>query len=353
MAYRLFQKARRDDHPSIGMENKLQDRERVGILLFNLGGPETLDDVRPFLFNLFSDPDIIRLPWRALQKPLAWLISTQRHKLSRGYYEKIGGGSPLRKITDEQARALENALATRGMTARAYVGMRYWRPFLEKALDEIQRDGITHLVVLPLYPQFSISTTGSSLNRMNALLDKSESAPRVSVIEEWHDDPSYIASLAAAIGEELLKFPDHEPSRTHIVFSAHSVPIRYIEEGDPYLDQTRETVRLVMKQLGNDRPHSLSFQSKVGPVKWLRPSTDETLRRLAGEGVSQSLLVPVSFVSEHIETLYELDILYRHVAEEIGIAEYRRVPALNCRPDFIDALAGLVERTIKQQTDRS
>jgi len=131
------------------------------------------------------------------------------------------------------------------------------------------------------------------------------------------------------------------------------VPIRYIEEGDPYLDQTRETVRLVMKQLGNDRPHSLSFQSKVGPVKWLRPSTDETLRRLAGEGVSQSLLVPVSFVSEHIETLYELDILYRHVAEEIGIAEYRRVPALNCRPDFIDALAGLVERTLKQQTDGS
>ncbi|HJZ66918.1 MAG TPA: ferrochelatase, partial [Blastocatellia bacterium] len=138
-------------------------------------------------------------------------------------------------------------------------------------------------------------------------------------------------------------------SRIHIVFSAHSVPVRYIDEGDPYLDQTRETVRLVMEQLGNDRPHSLSFQSKVGPVKWLTPSTDETVRRLARECVSQVLLVPVSFVSEHIETLYELDILYRHVAEEVGIAEYRRVPALNCRPDFIDALASLVEKAILQR----
>src|SRR5256885_13030780 len=129
--------------------------QRLGILLFNLGGPETLDDVRPFLFNLFSDPDIIRLPWRALQKPLAWLISAQRYKLSRGYYEKIGGGSPLRRITDEQARALEQALATDNIKARAYVGMRYWHPFLEDAIEQIRRDQVTHLIVLPLYPQFS------------------------------------------------------------------------------------------------------------------------------------------------------------------------------------------------------
>jgi ferrochelatase len=333
---------------------KTENRDGIGVLLFNLGGPETLDDVRPFLFNLFSDPDIIRLPWRALQKPLAWLISTQRNKLSRGYYEKIGGGSPLRKITDDQARALEKVLASRDVPVRAYVGMRYWHPFLEDALDKIRRDNLTHLVVLPLYPQFSISTTGSSLNRMNELLGKdAEEAPRLSVIQEWHDDPGYIAALTAAIREELIKVTDQEPSRTHIVFSAHSVPVRYIDEGDPYLDQTRETVRLVMEQLGSDRPHSLSFQSKVGPVKWLRPSTDETIRRLAREGVAQVLLVPVSFVSEHIETLYELDILYRHVAEEVGITEYRRVPALNCRPDFINALAGLVERAIMQRDRQS
>ncbi|MFY9555444.1 MAG: ferrochelatase [Blastocatellia bacterium] len=317
--------------------------QRIGVLLFNLGGPETLDDVRPFLFNLFADPDIIRLPWRGLQKPLAWLISTQRYKLSRSYYEKIGGGSPLRKITDEQARALEKALAARGLNARAYVGMRYWHPFLEDALDEIRRDKLDHLVVLPLYPQFSISTTGSSLNRMNQIASANgELARKVSVIEKWHDDPNYLDSLTGAIAEELKRFPDQEPTRTHILFSAHSVPVRYIEEGDPYLDQTQKTVTSVMNRLGNNLPHSLSFQSKVGPVKWLRPSTDEAIRRLAREGVDQLLLVPVSFVSEHIETLYELDILYRDVSNEVGIEHYRRVPALNCRPDFIDTLANLV-----------
>ncbi|HSB09471.1 MAG TPA: ferrochelatase [Blastocatellia bacterium] len=332
------------------MSETLPDQDRIGVLLFNLGGPETLEEVRPFLFNLFSDPDIIRLPWRVLQKPLAWLISTQRYRLSRSYYEKIGGGSPLRRITDEQARALEQELARRGIEARAYVGMRYWHPFLEDAIDQIRRDKIAHLIVLPLYPQFSISTTGSSLNRMNTLTEESgEAAARLSVIEKWHDDSNYIDSLANSIREELEVFPDEDPSRIHIVFSAHSVPVRYIEEGDPYLDQTQVTVRSVMERLGTDQPHSLSFQSKVGPVKWLRPSTDETIRNLAREGVSQVLLVPVSFVSEHIETLYELDILYRNVAEEVGIAHYRRVPALNCRPDFVDALAGLVQRAVTDQ----
>ncbi|HET8675528.1 MAG TPA: ferrochelatase [Blastocatellia bacterium] len=329
------------------MTNAGQNQERIGVLLFNLGGPETLDDVKPFLYNLFSDPDIIRLPWRALQKPLAWIISTSRYNKSRGYYEQIGGGSPLRKITDQQARALEGALARRGIEAKAYVGMRYWKPFTEEAIAEIRADQITRLVVLPLYPQFSLSTTGSSLNRMNAIFAESNEALRVSVIESWQDDPQYINALARMVSEELALFPDQTPSSAHILFSAHSVPVSYIRDGDPYLDQTRQTVEMVMKQIGEDRPYSLSFQSKVGPVKWLQPSTDETIRRLAAEGVSQVLLVPVSFVSEHIETLYELDILYRHVAEEIGLRHYRRVAALNCRPDFIDALANLVEREVQ------
>ena len=328
--------------------------EKIGILLFNLGGPERLDDVRPFLYNLFADPDIIRLPWRALQKPLAWLISTQRHRRSRGYYEKIGGGSPLRRITDEQARALEQALARRGIAARAYVGMRYWNPTIQEALDDIRRDRISRLVVLPLYPQFSISTTGSSINLLNALLeDCGHRELSLSVIRDWHDDPSYIAALAQTVNDELNQFPDRDRSATHILFSAHSVPVSYIDAGDPYLTQTRNTVSLVMRQLGTDRPHSLAFQSKVGPVKWLQPSTDQSLRGLAQEGVRQVLLVPVSFVSEHIETLYELDILYRDVAVEIGLEHYRRVPALNCRPDFIDALASLVEGEIAAEEKNS
>ncbi|HKY05379.1 MAG TPA: ferrochelatase, partial [Blastocatellia bacterium] len=296
------------------MDRSEQNEARTGVLLFNLGGPEKLDDVRPFLFNLFADPDIIRLPWRALQKPLAWLISSRRYKKSQSYYSKIGGGSPLRRITSEQAESLRAELARRGTIARVYVGMRYWHPFIEDAVEQIVRDRIDHIVVLPLYPQFSISTTGSSLNRLNEILSSNgRPSPRVSAICSWQDDPGYIAALARMIEGELAQFPD--PPRTHIVFSAHSVPVRYIEEGDPYLEQTEQTVRLVMDKIGAERPHHLSFQSKVGPVKWLQPSTDETIRRLARAGVSQALLVPVSFVSEHIETLYELDILYRDVAQ--------------------------------------
>jgi protoporphyrin/coproporphyrin ferrochelatase len=326
---------------------------RIGVLLFNLGGPETLDEVRPFLFNIFVDPDIIRLPWRALQKPLAWLIARQRHKKSRGYYEQIGGGSPLRRITEEQAHALEFALAARNIKARAYVGMRYWNPFIEEALEQIRRDQIDHLVVLPLYPQFSVSTTGSSLNRMYAIAEATgHQLPPTSVVCSYEADPNYIDAMAAAAAEELALFPNQDPSQTHILFSAHSVPVKYIEDGDPYLDHTKRTVELMMERLGAHRPYSLSFQSKVGPVEWLSPATNLTIPRLARQGVSQLMLVPVSFVSEHSETLYEMDILYRDVAVEAGIAHYRRVPTMNCRPDFIEALATLVERALAENEAR-
>src|SRR6185295_4790785 len=186
---------------------------RIGVLLFNLGGPEKLEDVKPFLFNLFSDPDIIRLPWKALQKPLAWLIATQRQKKSRGYYAQIGGGSPLRRITNEQAQALQTALVERGLDARVYVGMRYWNPFIEEALDEIHRDGIAKLVVLPLYPQYSLATTAGSLNRMNEILgENGRSKPEITIINNWHDDPTYIGALARTVSDELTKFPDQDPS---------------------------------------------------------------------------------------------------------------------------------------------
>ncbi|MBI3649868.1 MAG: ferrochelatase [Acidobacteria bacterium] len=328
--------------------------ERIGVLLLNLGGPETLADVRPFLFNLFADPDIIRLPLRFLQKPLAWLIATQRYKKSSGYYAQIGGGSPLRKITDEQAQALKDELHNRGLDAPVYVAMRYWHPFTEEALEQIERDRITHLIILPLYPQFSISTTGSSLNRLNEITNKTgHNSFRSSVICSWQTDANYIKVLAAMVNEELMKLPDQQPQNTTIVFSAHSVPVRYIEEGDPYLDYTQQTVQAVMQEIGSDRPHTLSFQSKVGPVKWLRPSTDEAIRKLAGEGVEQILLVPISFVSEHIETLYELDILYKGVADAVGIKHYARVPALNCRKEFIAALATLVQNELMAETQNA
>jgi ferrochelatase len=322
----------------------------LGVLLFNLGGPETLGDVRPFLYNLFSDPEIIRLPWRPLQKPLAWLIAATRHKKSAAYYAQIGGGSPLRRITQAQGAALRDELKRRGLQARVYVGMRYWHPFTREAVEQMLRDGITELVVLPLYPQFSISTTGSSLKEFIALARARGGLRHIRrhYITRWHTHHLYISALAEQIREELARFPDPDPRRVHLLFSAHSVPQRYIAEGDPYLRHTQQTVRLVSAALGETSPVHLSFQSKVGPVRWLEPSTEQKLRELRAAGADQVLAIPVSFVSDHIETLYELDILYKQVAEEIGISTYRRVPALNCAPGFIGALAELVSEKVKQ-----
>ncbi len=317
---------------------------KLGVLLFNLGGPETQDDVRPFLFNLFSDPEIVRIPIRALQKPLAWVISTSRAKKSKANYQLIGGGSPLRRITDQQAEALREELSRRGVTANVYVGMRYWHPFTEAALDEIERDGITDLIALPLYPQFSVSTTGSSTKDFIALLDRRGGLRNIRrrYITRWHTHESYIAALAEQIKEQIEQFPDPDPRRVHLLFSAHSVPQSYIENGDPYLRHTEETLRLVSEKLGNQSQSHLSFQSKVGPVKWLEPSTDMKLREMKAAGVEQVLAIPISFVSEHIETLYELDILYKDLAEELGFKAYRRVPAFNTDPRFIKALGDLV-----------
>ena len=325
---------------------------KPGVILFNLGGPETLADVRPFLFNLFADPEIIRLPVRAMQKPLAWLISITRRKKSAGYYAQIGGGSPLRRITDAQAAALRDELRRRGIEASVYVGMRYWHPFTAAALDQIARDGITDLVVLPLYPQFSVSTTGSSCREFVAELERRGGLRHIRrhYITRWHTHDAYIGALAAQIAEEAAQFPDQNPSQIHLLFSAHSVPQSYIDKGDPYLRHIEETVRLVCEKLGGVYPAYLSFQSKVGPVKWLAPTTDQKIRELAAAGVQQLLAIPIAFVSDHIETLYELDILYKNLAAEVGIPHYARVPALNTRPDFIGALADLVCERIRQKS---
>ncbi|MFN0119506.1 MAG: ferrochelatase [Blastocatellia bacterium] len=328
---------------------------KLGVLLFNLGGPETLADVRPFLYNLFSDPEIIRLPVRAMQKPLAWLISTLRSSRSASQYAQIGGGSPLRRLSQMQADALREELARRGVTAQTYLGMRYWRPFTRDTLDQITRDGITDLVILPLYPQFSVSTTGSSAKDFIAELQRRGGLRdiRRHYITRWHTQDGYINAIAAIIEEQARALPDQDPRNIHLLYSAHSVPQSYIAKGDPYLRHIQETIALVNTRLGNCFPSHLSFQSKVGPVKWLEPATEEKLKELGAEGIRQLLVIPIAFVSDHIETLYELDIEYGAVARAAGITHYVRVPALNTRPDFIAAMADLVcarlATTTKQQ----
>lgn len=316
---------------------------RVGVLLLNLGGPEQLDDVQPFLFNLFSDPEIIRLPVSWLQRPLAWLISTTRAKKSQENYKQIGGGSPLRRITEEQAQAMQEALRCRGRDVQVYIGMRYWYPFTEEAIARIKRDKIEHLVILPLYPQFSISTSGSSFRLLEKIWQEDPSLSNIehTVIPSWYDRPGYLEAMAQLIGQQLDQLD--EPDKAHVFFSAHGVPVSYVEEaGDPYQSEIERCVELIMRKLNRSNEYTLAYQSRVGPVEWLKPYTEDAIEELAEQGIDTLVVVPISFVSEHIETLQEIDMEYREVAEEAGIHRFQRVPALNTHPVFIESLAEMV-----------
>lgn len=321
---------------------------RVGVLLLNLGGPERIEDVGPFLYNLFSDPEIIRLPIPALQKPLAWLISTLRSGKSQEAYRSIGGGSPLRRITDQQARELQSELRQRQVQATTYVAMRYWHPFTESAVADIKADAVDEVVVLPLYPHFSISTSGSSFRELQRLRQADPAFSRLPIrcIRSWYDHPGYVQAMAELIAREVQEC--NEPTTARIFFSAHGVPKSYVEEaGDPYQQHIEACTDLIMaelaRQLGYGNPFTLAYQSRVGPVEWLQPYTDQALVELGEQGVKELVVVPISFVSEHIETLEEIDIEYREIATEAGITTFRRVPALDTYPTFIRGLADLVQ----------
>ena len=324
---------------------------RVGVLLLNLGGPDRLEDVQSFLYNLFSDPEIIRLPFPWLQKPLAWLIATSRKRKSQENYRQIGGGSPLRKITEAQAKALEEQLSAMGQPAKVYIGMRYWHPFTQEALAKIKRDRLEKLVILPLYPHFSISTSGSSFRVLEEFWKEDPLLKQVeyTIIPSWYDNPVYLRAMGDLIAQELEQFS--HPDNVEIFFSAHGVPQSYVEEaGDPYQQEIEECARLIMQTLDRPNNYTLAYQSRVGPVEWLQPYTDDALEELGEQGVKDLLVVPISFVSEHIETLQEIDIEYREVAAHAGIENFRRVPALNTHPLFIDSLADLVTEALQKET---
>eukprot|EP00250_Pteridium_aquilinum_P002661 c12885_g1_i1 orf=251-1678(-) len=334
----------------------IDSKERVGVLLLNLGGPETLDDVQPFLYNLFADPDIIRLPrlLKVFQQPIARFISVVRAPKSKEGYSAIGGGSPLRKITEDQAKALKEALLEKSVSAKIYIGMRYWHPFTEEAIEQIKKDQITKLVVLPLYPQFSISTSGSSLRVLEEIFRKDQYLVNMqhTVIPSWYQREGYLKAMATLIDKELKTFK--QPNEVVIFFSAHGVPLTYVEDaGDPYKEEMEKCVKLVMTELkkrGIHNKHALAYQSRVGPVEWLKPYTDDTIKELGKMGVKGLLAVPISFVSEHIETLEEIDVEYRDLALVSGIEEWGRVPALGCEKSFICDLADAVIEELQNDT---
>jgi ferrochelatase len=317
---------------------------KIGVVLFQLGGPDSLDAIEPFLYNLFSDPDIIDFPFaRIARQPLARLISTTRARHVRHHYAEIGGRSPILEFTRRQACALEAELR-REFDARVVVAMRYWHPFTAEAIRELQAHAPDDVVLLPLYPQYSRTTTGSSLNEWKRRFHPIGWNPRVHAVTEFHEDAGYIGALVESIDESLAAFDN--PAEVDMVFSAHSVPMPVIEAGDPYQRQIERTVELVWRQGNWPGRRHLCYQSKVGASKWLQPSMHATVKRLAGEGRRSALVIPVSFVSDHVETLHEIDIEHRAQALGLGISEFRMVPGLNDAPGFIGVLGKLVRQAV-------
>ncbi len=311
---------------------------RIGVVLFQLGGPDTLEAIEPFLFNLFCDPDIIDFPFARIgRKPLAKLISSTRARKVQHHYATIGGGSPIRRFTEQQARALQRKLAESGLDARCFVAMRYWHPFTAQAVEQVRAAQCDEVVLLPLYPHYSSTTTGSSLNEWSRRFRGDIPVHR---IETFYRHELYLEALSEKIDEALARFAD--PARPEIVFSAHSVPVAVIEKGDPYQRQIEETVELVMQRGRWRNRYRLCYQSKVGASKWLQPSLHMTLRELAVERDREVCIVPISFVSDHVETLGEIDHEAREEADRLGIKRFEMTSGLNDSPTFIAALADLV-----------
>ncbi|MEP7211501.1 MAG: ferrochelatase [Acidobacteriota bacterium] len=316
--------------------------EKIGVVLLNLGGPDSLDAVEPFLYNLFSDPDIIDFPLAFLfRKRLAKLISSRRHPRIQEQYKQIGGKSPLKDHTLKQAAMLEERLNER-FPAKVYVAMRYWRPSTDEALDAIERDGIKKIILLPLYPQFSKATTTSSVKEWETRLAARGIEIEHKLIESYYDFPRYIDAFVERINEGLENFAADKRSGVHLVFSAHGTPMKLVHEGDPYSGHIKKTVDAIIARGAFAHTNSLCYQSKVGPLKWLTPSTPDTIRELAAKGVKDMLIIPVAFASDHLETLYEVGIEFRHMAKLAGVEQFEVTLGLNDSPVFIDALAQLV-----------
>jgi ferrochelatase len=306
---------------------------KIAVLLTNLGGPTSLDDVEPFLYNIFKDSEIIKLP---MQRLTARIISKYRANKTRKKYEKIGGKSPLNDITQRQAEALGREL---GEDFYVSFGMRYWHPTIEESLKGITREKPEKIVVLPLFPQYSRVTTGTCITEVKRVLGQTNY--ELKVIESWYDHPAYLDALSKKIRDCLSEFKNE----VHIIFSAHAVPKKIIDSGDPYVEHVKATVDGLISQLGNIEWH-IGYQSQAGPIRWTEPKTEDILHDLAKKNVKNVLIVPVSFVSDHLETLYDIDIHLKNIAEDMDIT-LKRVPSLNDSPDFISALEQIIREALQ------
>jgi len=313
--------------------------KKTAVIMLNLGGPDSLEAVQPFLENLFNDPDIFKLPF---QKSLARFVSKKRAPKVQKEYELIGGKSPINKWTALQRSMLEERLKKIDSSIDVLIAMRYWKPLTSETAALVEQEDYDSIILLPLYPHFSVSTTGSSFNEWKRVFKGDDS--KVKYIQHYYDHPLYIKALNERIDGSLLKFPSEVRKDVQLVFSAHGTPVSYVKKGDPYSGHIKRTIELVMQQRNYSHPYHHCFQSKVGPAKWLEPATDKMIEELAAAGKKHMLIIPISFVSDHVETAYELDIEYRHVADKNNIENYIVMEGLNASPTFIDALAEVTKK---------
>lgn len=319
------------------MSEDARPRE-IGVVLLNMGGASNAEEIRVFLRGMFRDPAILPLPG-PLRALIAFAISRTRSRSSRGQYDQIGGGSPILEITRAQAEALQKALERDGIHAEVSVAMRYTPPFADEALRSLGSAARRRIVALPLYPQFSLTTSGSSLADLRSAARRLGCAAPIE-IEQWYDDAAYLDDLAARIETALVAAPD----QTVVLFSAHGLPERLIRRGDPYREQIEATVAEVSQRLGRVECR-LSFQSKIGPIRWTGPNTLDVTAELGAER-KPVLVVPIAFVSENIETLYELDIEVAQHARNHGVPWFGRLPTQNAGERFVRALSGIVRRAL-------
>lgn len=325
---------------------QISSKPKTGIVLVNMGGPQKLDDVEQYLHRIMTDRDMIQLPFA--QNQLGPWIAKRRAPEVKKKYAEIGGGSPILSWTRKQGDLLCKLLdQTSPETAphKPYVAFRYVEPYTKDAFDELEKDNVEHAVIFSQYPQFSCATSGSSFNAIYKYLSSKDNfKPKISVIDRWPTHPLLVKCFANLIRQELSKISEKNRNKTIILFSAHSLPLKAVNRGDPYPSEVGSTVNLVMNELKYCNPYQLVWQSKVGPLPWLGPFTDEAIEGYVKQGKKSFIVVPIAFVNEHIETLHELDIEYcKELAEKLGVEEIRRVPAPNDNPIFIEALADIVK----------
>lgn len=323
---------------------------KTAVVLLQLGGPDSLDAVEPFLYNLFCDPDIIDLPGAFLfRKPLARLISSKRAPKVQELYKRIGSRSPILPQTEIQAKALSRSLEASGVNADVLIAMRYWHPFTEDTVRQVVENGYQRIILLPLYPHYCKATTGSSLNEWSRCVMRIGMPPvPTSIINSYYEHPLYIESLVEQIKIALERVPVEERNKVHLVFSAHGTPMKLVRDGDPYSHHIRATYERVVEKGAFGLPHHLCFQSKVGPQKWLEPSLLGTIEDLAKEQVSHMIVIPVAFVTDHIETLSEINIEAKEEALKLGVRYFDMTPPLIDNKKFISCLADLVIKESQQ-----